>query len=345
MKKKSILLLFWGVLFFNYPTLATSLAVLDFNTTFEADNKNARNISRFIRIGLTKEYDFDVADNDESDKILLKQDFQFKGNCEDISCDVKKGMLIGVDYLISGALNSIDDNYFLVIKLININKKELVGMVSKDIPKASITQIKENVKELVANLFSEKDEITNDTTSSLSRKLCKIDITSKPDSASVFINGIKTGFAPYVNSKVLPGEYKVDIKLGNHKTISDIISLENGGLYKNNFFLSYTEHYKDSLRHEFFTKNGGRNSRRIAFGVVSLLSAGAGFLFDYLANEESEDAQLHLENYNEATGNFEIHKEQYKKSEEAFNQNVKYRNILYGISGGMLLGFFISIPF
>ncbi len=330
----------------NISLAAKSLAVIDLSTIFEKDQRVSVNASNYIRHLIHEDTLFNVLDKKTTYRILKDQNFQYSGNCSDISCDVKKGCLLEVNYLITGAINSIDNNYFMVLKLIDLSSEKLIGMVSKDIPKSTIPQMKSVVKELVDALLYDREEISGpiDNTTSV-KNLNSIKLKSKPDSAVVVINGIKAGITPYLNNKILDGNYSVELLKKNYTPVKESFELIKGSTFNHSYSLDFSKEYKDSVRHEFFTKKGGRNTRRIAFGVVAALSAGTGLLFEYLASSESIKAEEYVNDYNIATSDFELHKENYQKAEKAFDKNVKYRNICYGISGGMLLGFFISLPF
>lgn len=346
MKKGSIRKLLLLILALSFTLFAKSIAVIELSTIFEKDRRISSNATGFIRHLIQQDNSYTVLSKNNTSSILENQSFQYSKDCSDISCDVKKGTLLEVDFLITGAINSIDNNYFLVLKLIDMTKEELVGMVSSDIPKSTVSEMKKIINELVSALFYDQQNDNKPITRILSpRKLNLLELSSKPDSVNVYINGMNVGVTPYLNDRILSGEYYVELNKKNYMSIRDTIKLSENDKFKKNYKFDFSDEYKDSLRHEFFTKKGGRNSRRIAFGTVAVLTAGAGFLFEYLANSESDNAAQSIEEYSLATGNFEVYKDNYEKAERAFDKNTKYRNIFCGISGGMLLGFIISIPF
>lgn len=346
MKKGSTTKILFITLVLNFSVFASTLAVIDLSTIFEKDRKVSLNASGYIRRIIHEDSLFKVLNKKQTYSILTEQQFQFSKDCEDISCDVKKGILLGVDFLITGAINSIDNNYFMVLKLVDMSKEELVGMVSKDIPKSTVTNMKQIVNELVFALLYDKEDLKKKPHNwDPQSKLNSIVINTKPDNATILLNGVEAGVTPYQNDRILSGKYEIEIKKSNYTPISDAFNLTGKATFKDSYELKYTEYYKDSLRHEFFTHKGARNSRRIVFGIASALSAGAGLLFEYLATEEGKNAEKYVAEYSIATADFEFYKDKYKKAESAFNKNVKYRNICYGVSGGMLLGLFISIPF
>lgn len=346
MKKGQVQLLAVFTFFFCSSVFAKSIAVINLSTIFEKDRKISYSASAYIRRLITMDSTFSVLDQKTVRSILQNQKFQFSDDCTDISCDIKQGAILSVDFLITGAINSIDDSYFIVLKLIDVNSGELLGMVSKDMPKSSVANMKKIVKNLVSALMFEKEEIVSRlNNSSKTVKLNTVLLNSKPENVSVLVNGSKIGVTPYLNERVLSGKYNLEFSKKNYSSIYDTLNLSGGDNFKNSFKLEYSKEYKDSLRHEFFTKHGGRNTRRIVFGVATVLTAGAGLLFEYLAMNESQNAEQYLDEYSLASSDFDIYKEKYSNAEKAFDNNVKYRNIFYGITGGMLLGFFVSIPF
>lgn len=61
-----------------------------------------------------------------------------------------------------------------------------------------------------------------------------VEITSSPSGADVYMDGSKIGTTPFINSRILVGEHKIELRMKGYKTESDIVIIDEDKIYRQN---------------------------------------------------------------------------------------------------------------
>jgi curli biogenesis system outer membrane secretion channel CsgG len=60
-------------------------------------------------------------------EVLTEQGFQLTGACDDASCLVEIGRLIGAEFIVGGSVSQVDNKYSVAISIVNVATGEVVN--------------------------------------------------------------------------------------------------------------------------------------------------------------------------------------------------------------------------
>ena len=159
--------------------------------------------------------------------------FQSSGVCDE-ECAVEIGQLVGAEYLMLGDIIGFADLYQINIKIVNIEKGDVVEKVTKE--------IQGNLSDLLNGMAESSREITRRIVSGggqvipqqpemviTQKKYGSIIIESTPSGATVLIDNVKKGSTPLELNKIEVGTRKLKLIKTGYVTISKgvIINEEN----------------------------------------------------------------------------------------------------------------------
>lgn len=186
----------------------------------------------------------------------------------------------------------------------------------------------------------------------LTYKYSIITILTKPEGATITLDGKIIGKTPFYNDTLTPDEYKLKLFLKNHKPVEDkylaIKNISDTLAYKL-FTEKFIDNEKKRQREE---KKGRRIARRIIFGTLAAGAWGTGIYYNSEVKKSINNENDLYEKYMEVPTSEPISAEEYssrysayKKAVDSTDENRLIRNILYGTGGLFSLFFAISIPF
>lgn len=294
-------------------------------------------ISDRLRSELTSTESFRVMERAQMENILKEQGFQQTG-CTDNSCAVEMGQLLGVEHMVFGNIGKLGSLFTINLRLVNVATGELLYTVTED-RRCTIEEVlTEQTKTIAMKLDLAIQKAIFGT----------LDIKTIPEGASFNINDKKVGVTNYYNDRFVPGKYKMDLVLDNYEIISQEVIVEKEKTINLEFKLERTEAYKDSVKNA--TKKQRRKRllvRQLIFGGLTLASGGLGLYFNKEADDSKTDESAAKQAYLNAGVNssFDQLYKEYEGHHADVNENIKKRNIFYGIAGGFGLCFTISLAF
>jgi len=98
-----------------------------------------------LRAEINKVGKYNVMERTQMGEILKEQGFQISGACDEATCAIEMGQLLGVRYLVLGSLGKVDKTYTLNVRLVDVGTGEIVTEAS-DYVKGSKERI---LKELI----------------------------------------------------------------------------------------------------------------------------------------------------------------------------------------------------
>ncbi len=221
------------------------------------------------------------------------------------------------------------------------------------LPGKYILKIKLPRYETYSEIFSLPAGYTHKVSRNLFYKYSVITIKTEPKAAKVKIDEKNVGLTPYYSDSLIPGEHVLNLSMEGYKSINEKFNAIKN-VRDTIFYTLYTLASLDSARSfEKEMRRGGRNARRIIFGVLAAGAWGAGIYFNTEVDKNLSKEEKLLEKYNETptSGNpiteseFDIRYEKYKDAVDKTEENMMLRNILYGVGGLFTFCFAISIPF
>lgn len=171
------ILLLSNLIFSDSLNTIKSLALIDFQGE-GVEQSIANNFSNKFRKLILDDKRFSVMERDNMNSILKEQGYQHSG-CMSTECVIDVGKLIGVNYVIAGAVGKVGKLYIINARLVNVE----TGKIDKEVERADKTSLENlylsNVYLLYCDLFAKSD------TSRI--------ITADPDTSRVLFN-IQTQF-------------------------------------------------------------------------------------------------------------------------------------------------------
>ena len=173
-------------------------------------------------------------------------------------------------------------------------------------------------------------------------------VTTEPSGAILSINGTIVGSTPFLDRFMKPGELSIMITRPGHIPVIRRLKLSTDSSEVFAFTLEQTQAVKDSLA---AVKRALRRKRQVIqsslFGGAGCAALVAGAYYDYKAYRHLEDAQKASEAYDAARSNAECQaaRKEYLSHREQAERPILYRNVLYGVVGACLAGFYLSIVF
>ena len=173
-------------------------------------------------------------------------------------------------------------------------------------------------------------------------------VNSEPAGAIMSIDGIIVGTTPFLDRLMAPGEVSIMLtKPGYIPVIRRLeLTTDSSSLYS--FELEQTQAVKDSVA---AVKRALRRKRQrvrcLLFGGVGCVALAAGGYFDYRAYRHLQDADNASDAYDAARseGACVEAKGTYTSQRDQAERPILCRNVLYGVAGACLAGFYLSIVF
>lgn len=307
---------------------------------------------------LTNTGGFTVLERAEIKSILEEQEFQQSGACDDNSCIVEVGRFLGVSHIIAGSIGKIDNIFIINLRVIAVETGEILYTAHADCRKGITEVLDVAIKDLAQTIHQKVEKSLYATLS----------IKTEPVGATVFLDNREMGSTPYNQRLIKPGIYPVRISMKTYQDVTEKITFSGGDTVVREITLSHTEHYLDSiaeakrlaelevtLKHaaeqkkkeaeEKAQKRRKRIVRQIIFGSIGSSLAGAGVYFDQKVADKVQQKEALYNSYMAAATNFETYRTEYDRLDKKAEDYELYRNIFYGVAGGMGVTFSVSFFF
>jgi len=208
-----------------------AVSILDF-TGEDVSDKLLRACYQKLETSLIESNQYTVIAKNQRDEILKEMKFQNSGVCDE-ECAVEIGQLVGAEYLMLGDIIGFADLYQINIKIVNIEKGDVVEKVTKE--------IQGNLSDLLSGMAESSREITRRIVTGggqiipqqpgmaiAQKKYGSIIIESTPSRATVLIDNVKKGSTPLELNNIEVGTRKLKLIKTGYVTINKgiIINVE-----------------------------------------------------------------------------------------------------------------------
>ncbi len=291
-------------------------------------------ISERLRSELAQTGSFAVMERGEMNAILQEMEFQMSGTCDDASCMVEVGQILGVQKIIAGSAGKLGDFYTISLRTIDVATGrieasanydytgEISGFISSGLAMAAQKLATGDVDDTPVHIPNGAAETA---------ELSQVIITTVPSGAELMINDSTVGFTPY-NDKLLPGRYSLDFSLEGYNNLKKRMTLEEG--------LNFTKQFELDAETE---RKRGRVTRIISGSVSALALAGGIFMNSKVETYDSDAQKIYDEAVSNSTGAEQ--NELYLATQENGESALTTRNILYAVSGVSVTIFAVSFAF
>jgi curli biogenesis system outer membrane secretion channel CsgG len=311
-----------------------SVAVNDF-VGKNIDKETASIISDRVRSELINTGKYRVMDRSEMDVVLQEQGFQQSGACDDESCIVEVGQLLGVEKIFSGSIGRIGTSFFtLNIRIINVSTGEIEISDNFDYDKSLPDLVSKGIKESVKSLIKKVDNISGGTEEKLT--VYSDDKVEKEQAEKEQVEKIK---AEKDKAEIAKAKKAKDEKEKAEIEKAEIKKAEKAKKQQEKIEKESAKKADEKLitpeQRKAKRKKTWQWVRRVGFSSITVGTVTAGVLVNQNINSLYDD-------YNNLGPGDQEKMDALK--DEIDSQKV-LRNVLYGVGGASGVGLTISIPF
>lgn len=318
-----------------------------FTAVNEFDSRNLSEhdvaaISDKIRDEMQKREMFKIMARKEMGAILVEQEFQQTGVCDE-SCVAEIGKVLGVNYIVSGSIGKVESVYYITLKFINVSTSEIEYSVSGEFKGRLEDLLTTHAKKVV-------DDLEKEVQADYMGKMSIAAKTSDADSLSAFlsVNGKDLGVVPFTTDFLYPGTYELKLTKPTFESVIKQIDLKAGDNLKLNYTMSLSKAYTDSLA-AIAKKEKKKKQwvRRAIFGSVAAGFLGSGLYFDKKCVDADERVVAAKTAYTNAPvgSDFMTLRNNINTAEDTYKGYKTKRGLSYGAAGTFTLALVISIPF
>ncbi|MDO9548378.1 MAG: PEGA domain-containing protein [Candidatus Marinimicrobia bacterium] len=253
-----------------------NIAVIDFEAQGGLTPQEAAVLTNRLRSKLVTTDAFIMLDRGRMDEILKEQGFQLSG-CTSTECAVEMGKLLNVQQIVSGSVGKIGSLYTIDIVLIDVETSQIIKSITRDF-KGEI----EGIIDLMGSIANELSTIGKPQITSKMSNLYRIDFSSVPSQAEVFLDNRFVGKTP-VSNKFEEGSYLVRMHLENYIDYRQQISLQKDIQLEAK--LKYTDEYHRQLAG---MKKGKSGKRWLWIGSATAIIGGGIYYMTQIAPSQDK---------------------------------------------------------
>ena len=200
-----------------------AVSILDF-TGEDVSDKLLRACYQKLETSLIESNQYTVIAKNQRDEILKEMKFQNSGVCDE-ECAVEIGQLVGAEYLMLGDIIGFADLYQINIKIVNIEKGDVVEKVTEEIEGKLPQLLKgmaESSREITRRIASGREQIVTQQPGMeiAQKKYGSMIIESTPSGATVLIDNVKKGSTPLELKNIEVGTRKLKLIKTGYITIN-----------------------------------------------------------------------------------------------------------------------------
>ena len=234
------------------------------------DKESADLLSERLRVEMVKTGSFNVMERAQMEEIFQEQSFQQSDVCNEQSCIVEMGQILGVERILAGTVGKIGKMYTFSLKMINVRTGQIMYTVDEDCDcpiEQTLTVSTKNIAQKLSSMVRRE-------------RFGGVKIASTPAGALIFINNTKVGATPWNSTLLLPGTYAMELNMPSYEPIKETFSVKEGEIPELAYALRHTDTYtrQKYLKYRFL--------RRVSFGGFAVACGAAGGIFEYLYRKE-----------------------------------------------------------
>jgi hypothetical protein len=214
------------------------VAVMDIEAVGASKNQAAA-VSDRLREELLATHRFKLVDRSEMAKILDEQAFQQAG-CTSQECAVKAGKVLGVRKLVTGRLNRVEDDLWLMsAMMVDVETAETVQAASIQHDGSFRNLLSDGVAKLALKLGQPATAVTvaavklqgsgAGAAGPRSAAGGTLRVVGIGPESEVFLNGLTRGSGPKQIAGLVPGSYQVEVRRKGFHTWRQTASISEGG--------------------------------------------------------------------------------------------------------------------
>ena len=125
--------------------------------------ESAEIFSERLRTELVNSNAFRVMERAEMETILKEQGFQKSGACDESSCLIEVGQLLGVEKIVAGSVGKIGDVFSISVRIISVATSEILFTVSEDFEGTLLELLKKVIPAVALKLAGGNPAVEKET--------------------------------------------------------------------------------------------------------------------------------------------------------------------------------------
>ena len=186
------------------------IAVLPFSAV-ETSESEARVVTSLFETALVKTGVYSVIEQNQIKEILEAQAFSLSG-CVDDACALEVGELLSAELIILGEFSRVGGRYIANAKIIDVGLGKNVNADS--VTAGSIAEMTDDAAPLLAYKLAGMTYMGS-SGERIAEAFGEIFISTVPDEADIFINGMRRGKSPILVDKIPMGEVRITARKEN----------------------------------------------------------------------------------------------------------------------------------
>ncbi len=170
-----------------------------------------RTRTEFIQTGA-----FTVIERTEMDAILHEMGIQQSGVCDESSCLVEVGKVLGVEQIVAGSVGKLNDTFFAVsLRIIDVESSAILHAINYDHRGNMESLLSSGIKNAVVQLVENADITIRDA--QYSGKFGELYISSSEDGATITVDGVEyEDNTPHLFDKFPAGKHQIVVTKGTY---------------------------------------------------------------------------------------------------------------------------------
>jgi hypothetical protein len=316
--KRTVLLAFLFLFFAGLCSAQrkTTLSVMDINATSGLSQKEIALLTDKLLNSLVEYRVYDVVERSKRDEILKEQGFQMTGACDQTSCLVEVGQLLGAQKMVGGTIGKLGSVYAVELRMIDIKTGKIDLTFSKNYS-GDVSALLDAMKQ-AGEVFSRwrPGEGAEDRKGGLV-------IVSTPEEAKVSIDGKEYGNTPTYVYPMDAGLHNLVVIKEGYNLYTEGIAVKPGTVDTLNITL-----VRPVGTLTIYTKPSG--AKIYLNGEYKGTTGGQGLKIDNL-KKQSYDLSIKKPGYREATRSLKV-----DVGATKIEENLYRPKLLFDVGGGLI---------
>lgn len=165
---------------------------------------------------------YEVLDIAKRDELLREQQFQMTGACDQSSCLVEVGKLLGVNKMVGGSIGKLGSAYSVELQMVDV-KTSAVDMPFSREYTGDVSALLKAMKEAAAEFSKWKPAPKAQAIAPLSADYGGLVVRSTPEGGRIFLDGNDVGLTPGQISKIEAGDHQVIVTKEGYSSFSQTV--------------------------------------------------------------------------------------------------------------------------
>lgn len=238
--KKGLFAIFLVFAFITLSSAKTTVSVMDLYVTSGLSKPEAEQLSKKLLNELVATNIYDVIDRNKRDELLKEQGFSQTGACDQTSCLIEAGQLLGVQKIIGGSIGLIGNLYSVELQMVDV-KSGKVDMPFSHEYTGVVSSLIAAMKDAALEFSKWKPPLKTVPIKNQSVDHGNIKVFSIPPGADIYLDDKYIGVTPLLVNQIEVGNYKVDLLKDDYDKYTSFINV------KPNYTLNVNATLKDVL--------------------------------------------------------------------------------------------------